>query len=237
MRNAMQSCLLGGLAVTLLGATAARADVLLYSFETGDTPNAVDGFTRNGGASSNTITQSTIGVTNGVNSGLFTVTAPGFAGAITTKVDPVFSSTTAAPTAVKLDLTVPADFTYAGGYALIGVTVFGVIQDPVDGPVGVQFQVNGASEQFIPFDMPGITKTLTIPLVGADPLTGTIEPYQALVNQGFTPTSLQFFFDKNAAITVAIDNVVAVTPPVPEPAALGAVALGTTALLRRRRRA
>ena len=231
-------CVLSGAALSL-SAASANASVLLYSFETSDTPNSVDGFARNGAGS--TVTQSNIGVTAGANSGLFTVTTAGFAGDLTTVLPTAITQNSPAATAVSLDLTVPTGFTYAGGYADIGVTIFGTFPDSTSstGTDAVQFQVVGASEQAIPFTTPGTTKTLTVPLVGYDPNpngTGSGITYGAALSEGFVPTSFEFFFDKNAAITVAIDNVQAVgVGAVPEPASLGLVAVGGLTLLGRRR--
>ena len=229
MRKAMSYGVLAATAMTITGASLAQASTLLYGFESGDSPDAVDGFAKNGGPATFTVTPSNIGVTQGSNSALFTVTPAGFAGAITSSLPPALSDPTT--NAISLDLTVPSDFTYSGGYALIGVTIF--IYNPTTADAE-QFQVAGSDEQAIPFSTPGVTTPLNIPLTGADPLTGATVPYAAILAEGYVPTGFEFFFDKNAAITVAIDNVQAVG--VPEPASLGLAALGAGSLLTRRRR-
>lgn len=244
MRNAL-SAVLAATAMTCVGAASAHANTLLYSFEAGDTPNAVDGFARNGPPVTFTVTSSAVGVTNGLTSALFNSTATSFSGAITSKVDPIFTSTTNTPTAITADISVPVGTVYTGNNApYLGITIFGTLPD-AGAPTGTdaaQFQVLGSSEAPIPFSggatfftSTGAISHVSIPLIGYDPAgVAPSATYADALAEGFVPTSFQFFFDKDAALPVTIDNVVAVTPT-PEPASLGLAVVGGLALLRRRR--
>ena len=74
------------LAAMLLAAASAHAGTLMYSFENGDSPNNLDGFTGNGIPASD-VTQSNIGVTDGLNSMSNTIPAGAtFVGALTATV-------------------------------------------------------------------------------------------------------------------------------------------------------
>jgi hypothetical protein len=127
------------LAALLAMATTATADSLAYSFESA----ANDGFTANGGGV--TVTQDTIGATNGTHSlKIAVVGGATFVGAQTSVLD----TTTIGNSAiignppgldhVTFDLTLPAQFpadnpatpgTPLPGFGVIGFTVFGQSQD------------------------------------------------------------------------------------------------------------
>src|SRR5262245_48165909 len=110
------------------GASAQAAPV--YSFETlyndqgqpdpqGTRP---DNFHFNGGGT--TITQDTIGATDGTHSMKFTqVTGATFTAAITEFIPPVLTASTT--NAVSFDVTVPATGQFTGAFARIAVSMFG----------------------------------------------------------------------------------------------------------------
>jgi hypothetical protein len=216
------------LAALAFGTGSANAAGLLYSFETGDSPNSVDGFAQNGGAIA--VSQSAIGVTAGSNSMRNSVgSANGFSGVLTGSVP---GSLTPDTTDITLDLTINPGEEYAGPYADIGVTIFG----EVGGTYGYQYQVNPTSERNI--DLPDGTYHLDIPLVGQSPVDFSANDSLATVEgQGFVPTGFEFFYDRPAndgVLVTYIDNVQAVT--VPEPTSLIGCALAGGLALKRRRR-
>lgn len=230
----MKNALLTSAAAAALSLGAASvghaASTLIYGFEAADTGGPVDGFARNGGPVTFTVTPVTgEGVTQGATAALLNVTPAGFAGAITSTLPSALSTPI---TDITLDLTVPTGFTYTGGYGLIGVTIF--VSNATTGDFGEQFQVQGASERDFTAITPGTTKSLDIPLVGVDPSTGATGTYATLLSEGYLPSGFQFFFDKNAPAQVIIDNVQGVSAP--EPASLGLLG-GAGLLLARRRRA
>jgi hypothetical protein len=203
----------------------AGAQTLLYSFEGG-----TDGFGPNGGG---TVTQDTIGATDGTHSLKETVPAGAFfVGALTGTVPPALNDPTLS--AITVDVNVPAN--YAGAFADIGVTIFG----EVGGNFGYQYQVDPSSEKNV-----GAAGqfSFNIPLVGQNPVTfDPSNSYAQVQASGFVPTGFEFFVSKSsdAPLTVYYDNVQAVSAAagtVPEPTSLGLIAVGSLLLVRRRRAA
>jgi hypothetical protein len=220
-----------GVAAMFIGVVSANAATLLYSFETGDSPNSVDGFANNGGTA---VSQDTIGHTDGSNS-MKNVTASGafFAGALTGSTPAALDDP--ATKSISFDYTVAPGDTYAGAFADIGITIFGAIPDGMGGLIfGQQFQVDASEEQNAAL-APG-TYSLVVPLIGTDPISfEASQPLSEVLADGFIPTGFEFFYSKStdAPLTDYIDNVQA---QVPEPASLGVGAVGGLLMLARRRR-
>jgi len=210
------------LAVALLAAASAASAhaTLAYSFEA--PPVNPDGFGPNGGGVA--VTQDTIGATQGLSS-MKVAVVPGatFVGALTGVVAPPINDPPGV-NAILFDMTIPAGGQFTGGFALVGVTIFGASQP---GP-GQQF---GLQAQFADFEhidgkAPGTYKDIRIDLNSAThPLTfATGQSFDQIfgtVGSGVNdiiPTGFQLFFNKSndAPLTVYIDNVRTV---VPEPAA------------------
>src|ERR1700722_3948716 len=99
-----------------LGVPMAHAQVLLYSFESGDSPNELDGFAHNGGGI--TVSSSTIGATNGSQSMELQTTgaAGGFVGALTIAPTQLATLDNPAITSVSVDVTVPSTPVFSGGF-------------------------------------------------------------------------------------------------------------------------
>jgi hypothetical protein len=232
----MRKALLGVIAVAMIACTSSSVHAALaYSFEGGPPP---DGFGPNGGGV--TVTQDTIGATNGINSLKASVVGGAtFVGALTGNVTAPIGDPPGIQS-ILFDLTIPQGGEFIGGFALIGVTIFGASQP---GP-GQQF---GLQAQFADFEhiggkAPG-TYTVQIDLASATHPT-TFATGQSF-NQIFgpnpgapndvIPTGFQFFLNKSndAPLTVYIDNVRTV---VPEPATAAMLSLGAIALGLARRR-
>jgi len=228
--NFFRTCAAAFAALTL-GLAAANAQTL-YSFET--PPVNPDGFGPNGGGV--TVTQDTFGATNLTHSMKVTVvTGATFVGALTGVVNPLIGDPPGV-SSLLFDMTLDQPFT--GGFALVGVTIFGASQP---GP-GQQF---GLQAQFADFEhidgkAPG-TYTVQIDLASAT------HPLTFAANQSFNdifgtvgsgpndliPTGVQLFFNKSndAPLTAYIDNI----RLVPEPASALALSAAAGLLLRRRR--
>jgi PEP-CTERM motif len=190
---------------------------LVYSFEGG-----LQGFAANGAGT--TVTSDTIGATQGTNSMKTSVVAGAtFVGALTSTVPPAIGD----PPGVNhilFDMTIAPGQAFTGGFAVVGVTVFGASQP---GPG----QMFGLPVQFADTENIGGKAPGTYPNVRID-LNSATHPttFQAgrTFNQIFgpnpgapndiIPTGFQFFFNKSndQALNVYIDNVRVVT--IPEPA-------------------
>lgn len=215
--------------VLSMAARPARADVQMYSFEPGDSPNALDGFSNlSGNILSNT---TAYGVTSGTQALQIDCNSPSFAGSATASIQPIMNSATV--TGVSLDATIPSGEQYAGGYLLLGITLYdNSASSPYDGD---GFQVAGSDEQSIyQATGNGVPQHVVIPLTGSDPITFNPTTYPQLVAAGWVTTGFEIFEDKNSTETLAVDNVSAVV--VPEPASLAFGTVGGLMLLARRRR-
>jgi hypothetical protein len=213
-------------AAALCAAAPARASVILYSFENADSPNALDGFAKNGSGIS--VASSSIGPTAGTGSISVATTGPGFKSILTASIPAVLDNPLV--TGISVDVTIPPSPAYTGTFADLGVIMF--VDNLPLGEFGEQFQVASSEEQNINL-APG-THTVTIPLMGSDPDTGALETYAQLLSHGFIPAGFDLFFDENAANSVFLDNVQAVGVSAPEPASLALLILGGLLLLKRR---
>jgi len=219
-------------------AASARAQ-LVYSFEA----PAVnpDGFGPNGGGV--TVTQDTIGATQGTHSLKTSVVAGAtFVGALTGVVAPPINDPPGVQ-AILFDMTIAPGQAFPGGFALVGVTIFGASQP---GP-GQQF---GLQAQFADFEHIDGKAAGTYNDIRID-LNSATHPLTFAANQSFDqifgqvgsgpndiiPTGFQFFFNKSndQPLTVYIDNVRVVATPEPASIAVFGGAIG--GLLMRRRRA
>jgi hypothetical protein len=227
-------------AVALIGTPSiARAATLAYSFEA--PPVNPDGFGPNGGGV--TVTQDTIGATQGGNSLKTSVVAGAtFVGALTSVVHPSIGDPPGVDY-ILFDMTIAPGQTFTGGFAVVGVTVFGASQP---GPG----QAFGMPVQFADFENIGGKAAGTYNDIRID-LTSATHPTTFATGQSFNqifgvvgsgpddiiPTGFQLFFNKSAdaPLTVYIDNVR--TGQVPEPASVlfGGTLLGGLLLGRRRR--
>ena len=232
----MRTTLLGVIAVAMIACTSNSVHAALaYSFEGGSPP---DGFGPNGGGV--TVTQDTIGATDGINSLKASVVGGAtFVGALTGNVTAPIGDPPGIQS-ILFDLTIPQGGEFTGGFAVVGVTIFGASQP---GP-GQQF---GLQAQFADFEHIGGkaagTYTVQIDLASAThPTTfATGQSFNQIFgpNPGapndIIPTGFQFFLNKSndAPLTVYIDNVRTV---VPEPATAAMLSLGAMALGHARRR-
>jgi hypothetical protein len=214
------------LAVTL-AAGVAHAQVPEYSYEVLDLFGRPDTWFGVGA----TVTQDTIGATHLQHSMKYAVGNGGFVGARTETLIPPTLGNPPGVNYVLFDMTIVDP--YAGGFADIGVTVFG--HDIPNGSFGnvVQF----VDTEPIAGKAPGAYNDVRIDLnnsLGYRPG----ESFNAIF--GTDPTDLtvasafQFFISKNAdvPVTVYIDNVRLV---VPEPASVGLVGFAGLAVYGRRR--
>jgi hypothetical protein len=226
-------CLIAGAMIAFTSSSAYAA--LAYSFEGGSPP---DGFGPNGGGV--TVSQDTIGATEGVNSLKASVVAGAtFVGALTGNVAPPIGN----PPGVKsilFDLTIPAGGEFTGGFAVIGVTIFGASQP--DYPGG---QLFGLQAQFADFEHIGGKAAGTYPvqidLASAtnqtDFSTGSFNDIFGGFGDGVNvqiPTGFQFFINKSndAPVTIYIDNVRTVVPE-PAPAVMLSIGALVSGLCRR----
>ena len=193
--------------------TAIAVDSLAYSFE-----SDLQGFQANGGGT--TVTQDTIGATDGTQSMKVSVVAGAtFVGAQTATLDPTIFGDPPGLDHVHFDLTVTQQFDTTGVFADVGVTVFGVTQpDFPGGQQAVQAQLANLAEDQVPIGhfAPGTYRDLRIDL---DKLTDPVTFETKTFNQIFgtlgsgpndiIPTSFEFYFNKSndAPLTVYIDNI------------------------------
>lgn len=219
MRFVPKACLA---AILVCGVGGVARAQLLYSFESG-----LDGFFATSGASS-VAAETTIGVTEGSTSLRYSLITPAtFEGARTETVIPAALADPPGVSAIMFDLTIVDAF--AGGFASLGITTFGV----ADGPTYNQFQF----ADFVALEAlaPGTYTDMTISLeqtFGGGPSFNDLYGSEP---GGYAATGFQFFINKSgtAPITIYIDNVRAV---VPEPATLGLLAFGLMSGLGVRRR-
>jgi hypothetical protein len=237
MKRSNTICGAAAVAALMACGAIANAGPLLYSFES----PAVnpDGFGPNGGGV--TITQDTIGATDGTHSMKVAVVAGAtFVGALTSNVAAPLAAPPISPQEIDFDYTIAQGSTFTGAFAVLGITMFGF-----NGPLG-QF---GLQAQFAPLvHLEGVapgTYHGSIALTGAtNPLDFTTnESYNQIFTAGtpaanqLTPSGFQFFLNKSndAPATVYIDNVT--LGPVPEPTSLAVLGGGAMVLgIRRRRR-
>jgi len=230
--------LAGAMVLAGMSSTARAATTLAYSFEA--PPTNPDGFGPNGGGV--TVSQDTIGATNGTHS-LKTSVVGGatFVGALTGAVAPSIGDPPGVDY-ILFDMTVVDPF--AGGFALVGVTIFGASQP--DYPGGQQF---GLQAQFADFEHIGGKAAGTYNDVRID-LTSATHPLTFETGKSFNeifgvvgsgqndviPTGFQLFFNKSsdAPLTVYIDNVRAGVVPEPASILFGSGLLGGLMLRRRR---
>jgi autotransporter-associated beta strand protein len=202
-------------AAVALATSSARA-VLVYSFETlydnTNMPNPAgtrpDDFAKNGGGT--TVTQSTIGVTNGSFSMEFQQLAGAtFTGALTTVIPAIINDPSTQ--ALSFDLTVPSTGNFVGNFARIGISEFGA--DTEVPPVVQQAQTIASSEANIDL-APGLYH-FTIPLIAiADQLGNVNVPFSSIFPSQLAPTSFEFYINKSTEnpLTVYMDNVQTVGP-------------------------
>ncbi|HEY1922847.1 MAG TPA: dockerin type I repeat-containing protein [Tepidisphaeraceae bacterium] len=211
-------CSAAALAALALAATRASAQ-LIYSFETlydaTDTINPAgtrpDDFHTNGGGI--TVTQSTIGVTDGSNSMEFTqVGGATFSGAQTEVVPDIINDPSTV--ALSFDITIPATGNFTGTFARIGVSEFG--NNSSQNINGAQVQTTGSSECNIDL-LPG-TYQLTVPLIAlANQVNfNTDVPFSTCFGSDpsseLVVSSFEFYFSKSAdmPLNVYLDNVHAI---------------------------
>lgn len=210
----------------LMSAGVSTAQPPVYSYETTN-PFGPDGFFGLGA----TVTQDTIGATHLQHSMKYAAGNDGFVGARTETVVPATLNDPPGVDYILFDMTIVD--AYAGGFADIGVTVFG---HALNAPGGAQFghQVQFADTEPIAGKAPGTYTNLRINL------NQSVGPYRAgeSFNQIFGPgptdltvsSAFQFYISKNAGIpaTVYIDNVR--LGIIPEPSTFALFGLGLIAL-------
>ncbi len=208
---------------------------IVYDFE-----NTLDGFAPNGGGV--TTTASTLGVTSGLTSmNISVVSGATFVGALTSTIPSPLGDP---PGLERLFFDLTIDSPFAGGFASLGVTIFGASQPGPGQQFGLQTQFSDivAIESFT---TPG-TFEVSIDLDSAT------HPTTFATNQSFNdifgsfgtgpndiiPTGFQFFVNKSGGfpLSVYIDNV-RTTAAVPEPTSLAAIVMiGVGGFVVRRRR-
>jgi hypothetical protein len=213
-------------------AAVGNAQVLLYSFEANIPPNGPDGFFGLGA----TVTQDTIGATNGVSSMKYEVGVGGFVGARTETVPPILNNPPGV-LSVLFDLTVVTPYTDT--FANLGITVFGHAINP-GGPGTFGNQVQFADE----FGFAGLPAGTHAAQIDLDMSVGPYRPGESF-NDIFGPvdpndltvaSAFQIYMNKNVATpaTIYVDNVRLAL--VPEPATIGLLTMGALGMFGRRRR-
>jgi hypothetical protein len=210
--------LLAALALLVIDGPAFAIDTLAYSFETVDEQGRPDGFRNNGGGT--TVTQDTIGATDGTKSMKVSIVAgQTFSGALTEALDPNIFGDPPGLDHVHFDLHITQRFDTNGVFADIGVTVFGVTQpDFPGGQQGVAAQLANLEEDQLKIGNlePGTYRDQRIDMDKlVDELTFTTKTFNQIFGtlgsgpDDIIPTSFYFYFNKSGdnALTVYIDNV------------------------------
>lgn len=226
-----------GAAALAVGAAKSAVASPAYSFEGSPPP---DGFGPNGGGV--TVSQDVIGVTDGSNSmKVSVVTGATFVGALTGFL-PAPIGDPPGIEAILFDMTIGSGEEFTGGFAVIGVTIFGASQPGM----GQQF---GLQAQFADFEHIGGKAAGTYKDVRID-LSSATNPLTFVTNESFNqifgpnpgapndviPTGFQLFINKSndAPVTVYIDNIRTIVPE-PATAALACLAAAALGFGRRRR--
>jgi hypothetical protein len=179
-------------------------DTLVYSFE-----NDLEGFAANGFGI--TVSRDTIGATDGSHSMKVAITGPTFVGANTGLLHPAIGDPPGLDH-VTFDLTLDTAFP-EGGFAVVGVMVFGVGQDGT----AVQLQTGPSEDPALEFHLdglaPGTYRDITIDMTQfVHPIT--FHDIVGTLGSGpndVVPTGFQLYFNKTGGLgfplTVYIDNV------------------------------
>jgi hypothetical protein len=211
-----------------LAAGVAHAQVPEYSFEVNDLFGRPDTFFGLGAV----VTQDTIGATHLQHSMKYAAGNDGFVGARTESLIPPTLGNPPGVNYVLFDMTIVDAF--AGGFADIGVTVFG--HDIPGGTFGnvVQFVDTEAIGGKAPGTYPNVRIDLNNSL-GYRPGASFNDIFGADPGDLTVASAFQFFMSKSAGVpaTVYIDNVRLV---VPEPASAGLAGFAGLALVGLRRR-
>ena len=226
MRKGLLAAAVG--AAMFIGAGDASAQVLLYSFETGDSPNDKDGFVNNGLLP----TQTTTGATQGSDALQLSTASGGYVGSYTQGDLP---SVLDNPNLVGflVDVTTDPNFTANGGtYSLLGMGFY--VENPGESEYGDQYISSEADWANI--DLASGTYTnIFIPLAGNNPDTSLPDTWSDMLSEGWLCSGFNIVDqDNGVATTFEVDNIRAV---VPEPASLSLLGLGGSMLLIRRRKA
>lgn len=197
-------------AVSLLDTSRATAvETLVYSFE-----DDLQGWTNNPSSTLITVTQDTIGATNGTHSMKLDVdSAATFEGALTTTFDPTVLGDPPGVDYVLFDMTLTQAYPVppATGFGRIGVSVFGMSH--TNPPVFLQAQF--ADEEPIDGKAAGTYRDIRIDLTQSVGPFGTGKSFDQIF--GDSPTELsvtgfELYINKTAsdsdnALTVYIDNI------------------------------
>jgi hypothetical protein len=191
-------------------------DTLVYSFE----PD-LEGFHPNGAGI--TITQDTIGTTEGTSSMKVAMTGPTFVGALTEDLNPAIGDPPGLDH-VTFDMTLTDPFP-EGGFAVVGVMIFAVTQDgtPVQLQTGpsvdpaLEFHIDGLAPDTyrdVRIDMTQFIHPVTFEPGTFNDIVGT----QGSGPNDIIPVGFQLYFNKTGGLgfplTVYIDNIrVGMTPP------------------------
>jgi hypothetical protein len=206
------------LTVLLFTGQASCQETLVYSFESG-----LEGFVANGGGI--TVSQDTIGATEGTQSLKMALTGPTFVGAYTPMLHPAIGDPPGLDY-VKFDLTITEPFLDEGqvGFAVIGVMIFGVTQTgtavqlqtgPSDDPL-LEFPIDGLAAgtyRDIKIDMTQFTHPETFNPATFNEIVGTLGsgPLDMI------PTGFQLYINKSGglafSLTTYIDNIRVGTTP------------------------
>lgn len=209
-RRALATLSLTALIIAALIANRGLAqDTLAYSFETD-----LEGFVANGAGI--TVTQDTIGATEGTHSMKVAMTGPTFVGANTGILNPAIGDPPGLDH-VKFDVTLTQAFP-EGGFAVVGVMIFGVDQEGG----AVQLQTGPSTDPALEFHLDGLAPG-TYPDVTIDmtqfihPLTFEPATFNEIVGtlgsgpNDIVPTGFQLYFNKSGGLgfplTVYIDNI------------------------------